>query len=93
MASVLAVVGIATLWRFSFTEARANAFVDMAVATHRNQEAVDWLRKSTRLKPKLSSSWKNLGLAYERLGDPDNAKAAFDRASALSNTVPSTTGH
>ena len=57
MASVLAVVGIATLWRFSFTEARANAFVDMAVASHRNQEAGHLPLQVRANSPKKIRAW------------------------------------
>jgi len=36
---VLAIAGIVTLWKISLTEVHANAFVDMAVETHRQQIA------------------------------------------------------
>jgi len=39
VASMLAIAGVTTLSRLSLTEARANAFVDMAAQTHRQQLA------------------------------------------------------
>ena len=39
VASILAIAGLTTLWRLSSAEARANAFVDLAAQTHRQQLA------------------------------------------------------
>jgi anti-sigma factor RsiW len=39
IACTLAIVGVVTLWRVSLKDVRANAFVDLAVETHRQQLA------------------------------------------------------
>lgn len=46
----------------------------------RNQEAVDWLRRATRLDPGLAGASINLGVALRRSGDPAGAEAAYRRA-------------
>jgi tetratricopeptide (TPR) repeat protein len=46
----------------------------------RNQEALPWLLKSIAITPASGRSYMLLAAAYQRLGRPDEAKAAMDKA-------------
>lgn len=59
-----------------------------ALLAHRDQEAVRWLRDASRLQPKISAYWFNLGIAYQRLGDQPAAMAAYERAHRLKSSDP-----
>ena len=49
----------------------------------RNQEALPWLLKSIAITPASGRSYMLLAAAYQRLGRPDEAKAAMDKALLL----------
>jgi tetratricopeptide (TPR) repeat protein len=49
----------------------------------RNQEALPWLLKSIAITPASGRSYMLLAAAYQRLGRPDEAKAAMTKALAL----------
>ena len=57
VASMLAITGVTILWRFSLTEARANAFVDMAAQTHRQQLAGQLPLEISTNSPSEVSAW------------------------------------
>jgi membrane associated rhomboid family serine protease len=59
-----------------------------ALLANRNQEAVRWLRDAVKYQPKVSSSWFNLGIAYQRLQDQQAAFSAYQRAYELEPTNP-----
>lgn len=64
-----------------------------ALVAHHDQEALGWLLEASKLQPKLRSNWNNLGIAYQRLGDMDKAKAAYERAAELPEQSSSAEGH
>ena len=57
VACTLAIAGIVTLWKVSQRDARANAFVDMAVEIHRQQLAGQLPLEITTNSPKEISTW------------------------------------
>ena len=57
VASILAIAGVTTLSRLSLTEARANAFVDMAAQTHRQQLAGQLPLELRANSPSEVSAW------------------------------------
>jgi hypothetical protein len=57
IACVLAIVGIVILWRASQINARANAFVDIAMQTHRQQLAGHLPLQVTTNSPSEMSTW------------------------------------
>ena len=57
VASMLAIAGVTILWRFSLTEAGADAFVDMAAQTHRQQLAGQLPLEITTNSPSEVSAW------------------------------------
>jgi anti-sigma factor RsiW len=57
IACALTVVGMVTLWRFSLRDARANAFVDMAVETHHQQLAGQFPLEIKANSPAEVSTW------------------------------------
>jgi hypothetical protein len=57
VASILAIAGVTILWRFSLTEARANAFVDLAAQTHRQQLAGQVPLEIRTNSPSEVSAW------------------------------------
>jgi anti-sigma factor RsiW len=54
---MLAIAGVTILWRFSLTAARANAFVDMAAQTHRQQLAEQLPLEIRTNSPSEVSAW------------------------------------
>lgn len=50
---------------------------------HNDKEAIRWLREATLYQPKLAGNWFNLGIAYHRIGQMDEAKKAYKRAHEL----------
>lgn len=59
-----------------------------ALIENRNQEAARWLRDATRYQPKISSYWFDLGIAYQRLNDREDAYSAYQRAYKLEPSNP-----
>jgi anti-sigma factor RsiW len=57
VASILAIAGVTTLSRLLLTEARANAFVDMAAQTHRQQLAGQIPLELRANSPSEVSAW------------------------------------
>jgi len=57
IACALAIAAIVTLWTVSIRDARANAFVDMAVQTHRQQLARNLPLEVTTNSPREVSAW------------------------------------
>lgn len=55
-------------------------FAYKALESHRNQEAVRWLRDAIRYRPHESAYWFNLMIAYSRLGDQPGFLTACRRA-------------
>jgi DNA-binding winged helix-turn-helix (wHTH) protein/Flp pilus assembly protein TadD len=49
----------------------------------RNEDAVSWLQRSIAITPASGRSYMLLGVAYLRLGEADEAKAAMAKAMAL----------
>ena len=49
----------------------------------RNEDAVTWLQRSIAITPASGRSYMLLAVAYHRLGQPDEAKAAMAKAMAL----------
>ncbi|MEP9380215.1 tetratricopeptide repeat protein [Aquabacter sp. CN5-332] len=62
----------------------------------RNEDAVSWLKRSIAITPASGRSYFLLAVAYQRLGRPDEANAAFAKAmelrpgSTVLNVQPST---
>jgi membrane associated rhomboid family serine protease len=54
-----------------------------ALQAQQNQQAIRWLREATIYQPKLAVYWFDLGIAYERAGDGNNATGAYNRAHQL----------
>jgi membrane associated rhomboid family serine protease len=54
-----------------------------ALLANRNQEAIRWLRDAVRYQPKVASFWYDLGIAYQRLDNPQAASTAYQRAYEL----------
>lgn len=94
----LIVGGIATLLLFGLCGATfARPFINLssqggyeegkwgydALIANRNQQAVRWLRDAVRYQPKISSYWFDLGIAYQRVNDPQDASSAYQRAYEL----------
>jgi hypothetical protein len=50
-----------------------------ALRTGHDREAVRWLRDATRYHPETAGIWASLGLAYQRVGDEQEAKEATQR--------------
>jgi anti-sigma factor RsiW len=57
IAPVLAIAVIVTMWRLSMTEAHANAFLDIAVDTHRQEVAGNLPLEVTSNSPTKVSTW------------------------------------
>jgi Flp pilus assembly protein TadD len=49
----------------------------------RFEEALDWLRSAVAIDPGYAGSWVNLGVAWRRSGDVDNAEIAYRTALEL----------
>ena len=47
------------------------------------QEAAYRFRKATHLDPSYAEAFNNLGVAFEQIGDLDEARAMYERARAL----------
>jgi tetratricopeptide (TPR) repeat protein len=54
-----------------------------AYDSQRYQDALIIVTEIVRLGPSLATSWHNLGLTYEALGEKDNAVASYWQASKL----------
>lgn len=54
-----------------------------ALQAGRNQEAARWLGDAVIYKPKLALFWYDLGIAQQRLGNMQNARADYERAQHL----------
>ena len=64
----------------------AKAQVDFGIELAQRQlwkEAEFRWEKAVELDPTYASAWNNLGIAYEQQGKFDDAKKAYDKASAL----------
>ena len=60
---------------------------DALMAT-RNEEAIHWYRDAVKYKPKVSSFWFNLGIAYQRSNEQAAASSAYQRAYDLEPSKP-----
>jgi tetratricopeptide (TPR) repeat protein len=54
-----------------------------ALTANRNQEAVVWLKEAVAAEPKNTYYWINLAVAYQRLGNDDQALTAYRKAADL----------
>lgn len=54
-----------------------------ALMANQNQDAVHWLRDATIYQPKLAVYWFDLGIAYQKVGDLNDARTAYDKAHTL----------
>ena len=54
-----------------------------ALQSGKNKEAVRWLGDAVIYQPKLAVYWFDLGIAYERLGNKNAARAAYQHAHDL----------
>lgn len=59
-----------------------------ALKEGRNQEAVRWLREAVVYKPKMAVYWFDLGIAYQRMGQTQEAHMAYQRAQLLDPAKP-----
>jgi Flp pilus assembly protein TadD len=60
-----------------------------AIRAGRESEAVRHLEIATALAPEWIPAWINLGVAKNRMGDPDSALEAYSRAISIDPTDPS----
>ena len=51
-----------------------------ALAENRNAQAVGWLHESTTMQPNSPIAWYNLGIAYQRLDQFEQARDAYQHA-------------
>ena len=61
-----------------------------ALKNGENQEALELLFQAVTINPREASIWYNLGLAHQRLGQSEQAAAAFDMACVLNPNEPET---
>jgi Flp pilus assembly protein TadD len=54
-----------------------------ALLANRNRDAVRWFRDAIRYQPRVASFWYDLGIAYQRLDNPQAASTAYQRAYEL----------
>jgi Tfp pilus assembly protein PilF len=47
------------------------------------REATFWFKKATALDMSYAAAWNNLAIAYERQGDLESARDAYDKALTL----------
>ena len=91
LAALIAVlVGTATP-AFADRRSEAKAQVEFGIAVaQRNlwKEATYRWERATEIDPTYAAAWNNLAIGYERLGDFDKARKAYESAMALdgSNT-------
>ncbi len=60
---------------------------DALIANH-NDEAIRWYRDAVKYKPRVSSFWFNLGIAYQRSKDDTAASLAYQQAYELEPSKP-----
>ena len=53
----------------------------------RYTEALDWLRSAVAIDPEYAGSWVNLGVAWRRSGNIENAEIAYRTALELESRV------
>jgi len=59
-----------------------------ALIANRNREAIRWYCDAVKYRPKVSSFWFNLGIAYQRVNNQPAASSAYQRAYDLEPTKP-----
>ena len=65
-------------------DAREQVQFGIEVAQHKLwREAIAKFKLAAKLDPGYAAAWNNLGIAYEHLGDLDNAREAYDTALKL----------
>jgi Flp pilus assembly protein TadD len=60
-----------------------------ALRSSRNEEAMDWLRKSVAIDPELGRAWINYGVGLRRAGDEAGAEKAYRTALEVEPTAVS----
>lgn len=94
---VIAALGFAAYVVYHFNERRqlaaANNQAAQLLGQEKYAEARDLLEQATRKDSGNHSMWKNLGVAYEGLGEDARAVEAFERSLSIEPNQPEITQH